>query len=147
MIRCLLGRLRSELGFYKELEKHCPDVAQYVPVINFSISVLHFETLSVYCYCDTLIIFSFSLSLAVFLCLLFNFHVSFSFSGILLSLLSVICWCQITGCPLQLEMLEMLEKLENDPLFRIWLEKLENHRFFSCFDWKSWNFIFRPYNN
>ena len=23
--------------------------------------------------------------------------------------------------------------------FRIWLEKLENHRFFSCFGWKSWN--------
>ena len=26
--------------------------------------------------------------------------------------------------------------------FRIWLEKLEKHRFFSCFGWKSWNFYF-----
>ena len=26
--------------------------------------------------------------------------------------------------------------------FRIWLKKLENHRFFSCFGWKSGNFIF-----
>ena len=27
----------------------------------------------------------------------------------------------------------------NGPFFRIWLEKLENHRLFSCFGWKSWD--------
>ena len=48
------------------------------------------------------------------------------------------------GCPLWLEMLEMLE---SKPFFRIWQEKLENHRFFSCFGWKSWNFMFGPKNN
>ena len=25
--------------------------------------------------------------------------------------------------------------------FRIWLEKLENHRFFPCFGWNSWSFL------
>ena len=48
MVRCLLGRLRSELGFYKEFERRCPDIAQYVSVFNFCIPVLCFETLSVY---------------------------------------------------------------------------------------------------
>ena len=44
-----------------------------------------------------------------------------------------------TGCPLRLE---KPEKLENEHFFKIWLEKLENHRVFSSFGWKSFNFFY-----
>ena len=45
--------------------------------------------------------------------------------------------CPISGYPLGLQM------LENEPFQNL----AGNDRFFSCFGWKSWNFICGPYNN
>jgi len=55
--------------------------------------------------------------------------------------------CHLTVCPLLLEELEMLEKLDSEPYFRIWLERLENHKVLSCLWMEKLGFYFWAYCN